>query len=186
MMNVDLKEEARLVLKAQEGDLTSVDRLLRLHQRPLFRHIYRMLRSEDDAYDALQQTFVIVVKNLRSLRKREMFRPYAFGVSTRVCLKMLSKRKRRMEDFSQDDHAHTDEAPSPEVLKQLKERRDALLGQVSTLSPKIRSVILLHFYEELSLPETAAALEINLGTVKSRLGAGLSMLRSIEEVKNHV
>jgi RNA polymerase sigma-70 factor, ECF subfamily len=178
-------DENRLVLKAQEGSPNAIDQLLRLYQRQLFRHIQRMLKSDDDAYDALQQTFIGVVKSLRNLRRRELFRPFAFGVASRVCLKALSRRKRQLEDTDQDEEP-ADTAPSPEILKQLQERRDVLLEQVTALSPKVRSVMLLHFYEGLSLPETAAALEINLGTAKSRLGAGLEKLRSIEEVKQHV
>jgi RNA polymerase sigma-70 factor (ECF subfamily) len=178
-------EESRLVLKAQEGSLNAIDQLLRRYQRPLFRHIQRMLRSDDDAYDALQQTFISVVKSLRNLRSREQFRPFAFGVASRVCLKALSRRKRQRENVDSDED-YADTAPSPEILRQFQEQRDALLEQVKALSPKVRSVILLHFYEGLSLLETAAALEINLGTAKSRLGAGLAKLRVIEEVKNHV
>ncbi len=185
-MNPFSTNENRLVLKAQEGSPSAIDQLLRLYERSLFRHIYWMMKNEDDAYDALQQTFLAIVKSLKNLRRRELFRPFAFGVATRVCLKMLSKHMSSKEDFDQEYAEHSDQNLSPEEEKQVKERRDSLLEQVGTLSPKIRSVILLHFYEDLSLPETAAALEINLGTVKSRLSAALSALRSMEEVKNHV
>ena len=58
-----------------------------------------------------------------------------------------------------------------------KEQIDAMLSEVEILSPPLRSVILLHFLEELTLCETAKALELPLGTVKSRLAAGLRQLR---------
>ncbi len=178
-------DEPRLVLRAQEGSSRAFDELLHRYQRPLFRHLRRMLRTDDQAYDVLQLTFIAIVRSIRSLRRREDFRPWAYGVATRVCLKTLSRGRTESNlDAAADDSA-TDSRLSPETLTWTREQRDALLEGVSQLSPRVRSVILLHIYEELSLPEVAAALEVGLGTVKSRLAAGLKKLRSIEEIASH-
>lgn len=178
-------DEPRLVLKAQEGCPRSFDQLLGRYEKPLFRHARRMLKSDDAAYDALQQTFLAVVKSIRRLRQRESFRPWLFGVATRVCLKMLSRRKIDADPAEEVGEAAPDGAPSPEEMALASERRDLLLDSVLALSPRVRSVMLLHFYEGLSLKDAAAALEISPGTAKSRLGAGLQRLRSFEEVRDH-
>jgi len=178
-------EEHWLVLKAQEGCPKSFDQLLARHEKPVFRHVHRMVRSDDDAYDALQQTFLTVVKSIRQLRQRESFRPWLFGVATRVCLKMLSRRRPTVALGEDIEEEAPDTAPSPEGAALANERRDLLLDLVLTLSPRIRSVMLLHFYEGLSLADVAAALEISPGTAKSRLAAGLQKLRSHEEVRDH-
>lgn len=178
-------EEERLVLRAQEGCPRSWGQLLSRYERPLFRHVRRMLKTEDEAYDVLQQTFVAVVKSIRRLRQRESFRPWLYGVATRVCLKVLSRRGLDLElpeSIGDETPAAT---PSPEGLAMANERRDMLLDLVLALSPRVRSVLLLHFYEGLSLTEVAAALEISPGTAKSRLAAGLCKLRSFEEVRDH-
>ena len=179
------RNEQRLVLRAQEGCPEAFDQLLTCYERPLYRHARRMLGSDDEAYDALQQTYMVIVRSIRQLRGREHFRAWAYGVATRTCLKRL-ERRRRNQGAELDDALAADGAPSPEMLVAAQQQREALLEQVLILSPPLRSVILLHFYEGLSLPELAAALEIPLGTAKSRLGAGLQKLRVIEEVKNHV
>ncbi|MBI5548360.1 MAG: sigma-70 family RNA polymerase sigma factor [Deltaproteobacteria bacterium] len=173
--------QQRLVLAAQAGSPRAFDELLRRWERPLFRHARRMLASDDEAYDALQQAFLAIVRSIRSLRRREQFRPWAYGVVTRVCLKARARRG----EAEEVEERLPDDAPSPELLAAASERRESLLAEVLTLSPRVRSVVLLHFYEGLSLPEVAAALDIELGTVKSRLGAGLQKLRSNEEVQDH-
>ncbi|MGI5861433.1 MAG: RNA polymerase sigma factor [Myxococcales bacterium] len=78
------EDQGRLVLRAQAGDARAFDELLRRHERPLFRHIFRLLGDEDRAYEVLQQTFLVLVRNIRRLRSRESFRPWAYGVATRV------------------------------------------------------------------------------------------------------
>jgi RNA polymerase sigma-70 factor, ECF subfamily len=173
----------QLVLRAQAGGLQAFDELLCLYQAPLFRHARRMLWTDDEAYDALQQSFLTIVRKIRNLRRRDKFRAWAYGVTTRVCLKMIGRRKGG--EVEADDVQLPDQAMSPDLLTETIQRREALLASVLTLSARLRSVILLHFYEELSLVEVAAALEINVGTAKSRLSAGLKKLRLIDEVKDH-
>jgi RNA polymerase sigma-70 factor (ECF subfamily) len=176
-----IRDEPRLVLRAQAGDPQAFDQLLRGYERPLFRHLCRMLGGEDEAYDVLQQTFLAIVRSLRNLQQREHFRAWAYGVATRICLKALARRSRGEEPLEDPDQAMADPATLPDLVAEASERRQALLSRVQGLSPRVRSVLLLHFYEELPLKEVAAALEISLGTAKSRLGAGLLKLRSMEE-----
>lgn len=172
-------DEERLVLRAQAGDQHAFEALLRRYEQPLFRHVHRMAGSEDAAYEALQETYLALVRNIRKLRDRRSFRPWAYGVATRVCLKARTKRARRREEPEEAEMA--DSSPLPETLAADHEQREALLEQIKGLSPRLRSVILLHFYEGLTLKEVAAALELSIGTVKSRLAAGLTQLRTSYE-----
>ena len=142
-----------------------------------FRHAYRMVGTEDGAYEALQESYLAIVRSIRQLKKRESFRPWAYGVTTRVCLKARSKRAGRRERYEERVEA-TDSGPLPESIAATHEQQEALIAQVRELSPRLRSVILLHFYEGLTLKEVAAALELSIGTVKSRLAAALARLRT--------
>lgn len=175
------EDEERLVLLAQSGDQRAFDALLRRYERPLFRHIHRMLGNEEACYEALQETYVVIVRSIRKLRSRSNFRPWAYGVATRVCLKARSKWARRHEE-SEEQFDPPDGRPTPDILVANREQKEELMDRVNLLSPRIRSVILLHFYEGLTLKEVATALEISIGTVKSRLGAGLERLRAQCEV----
>ena len=170
-------DEERLVLLAQAGDQHAFDTLLRSYERPLFHHIHRMLGNEEACYEALQETYLAIVRNIGKLRDRTSFRPWAYGVATRVCLKARTKWARRHEEYEEQVEA-PDGRPPPDVLAAVREQKEEIMDRVDLLSPRLRSVILLHFYEGLTLREVAAALEISLGTVKSRLAAGLERLRT--------
>ncbi|MGI5861434.1 MAG: RNA polymerase sigma factor [Myxococcales bacterium] len=73
-----------------------------------------------------------------------------------------------------------DAEPLPDSLASAREELEAVLQRLMKLSPKLRSVMLLHFFEGLPLKDVAAALEVSLGTVKSRLAAGLVQIRAAE------
>ena len=170
-------DEERLVLLAQSGDHRAFDTLLRKYEQPLFRHIHRMVGAEDAAYEALQETYLTMVRSIRKLQSRKHFRAWAYGVATRVCLKARTRKARQREVFDGEMEL-ADTRPLPDMVAATLERKEELMDQVKELSPRVRSVFLLHFYEGLTLKEVAAALELSIGTVKSRLAAGLSQLRT--------
>jgi RNA polymerase sigma-70 factor (ECF subfamily) len=175
--------EEKLVLRAQAGDRKAFDRLLRRYEVPLFHHVLRILGDEDATYTALQDTYLAIIKNVGKLRSRRHFRAWAFGVATRTCLKWISRKKRRREVRFSTEGVSEDPGLTPARLVALKERIDRMDERVLELSPNLLTVILLHFFEDLTLREVAAALELPIGTVKSRLAAGLARLRTqLEEV----
>ena len=169
-------DEARWVFKAQAGDRSALDQLLRQHEIPLLRHVYRVIGDEPAAYDALQETFIVVAKNIQRLRVREKFKAWLFGVATRVALSRRSRSWYARVSLGSDAEC-PDERNSGYELFARKEEVAQMLREVDALSAPLRAVILLHYIEELTLDETASALELPLGTVKSRLAAGLAQLR---------
>jgi len=141
--------------------------------QPSLLRFLRTLVGASGADDALQETLFQLYRKLGQLSAPELFRPWAFRIARRVGLHQM-KRESRWLDESSDavdlDTLPTDEAPpSEESLQHLLDEAE--------ISPASRVVLLLHFQEGLSLPEVAAALELPLGTVKSRLGYGLTLLR---------
>ncbi len=169
-------DEEKLVLRAQAGDSVAFDQLIRRYERPLFRHVYRLMHDEQAAYEALQETYIAVLRSIRKLRSRSSFRPWMYGVATRVCLKAHSKAARRPFP-SEMLNEPADLKPLPDSLASAREELEQVMDQIVAMSPRLRAVILLHFFEGLTLVEVAAALEIAPGTVKSRLHAALVQLR---------
>jgi len=177
----DPKREARLVLLAQSGDRDALESVLREVRMILLRYISGLVGTSA-AEDVLQNVFLDIWRNLKWLRDPELFRPWAWRIASRASFKFL-KRERRWSSRAWNPTAETvlvDDLPArPEPLTpELFSGLPAILQQ---LSPASRAVLLLHYVQELSIEETAAILDINIGTAKSRLAYGLTCLRKSME-----
>jgi len=162
------------VLQAQSGNRQALDELFRSVQEPLFRYIVTVVNDRHHAEDVLQEVFIRIYRKLRWLREPKAFRAWSYQIATREAFRYL-KRERLWTDQVRDEGVlnvmpAAEPVFSPELIQQLPE----LVGD---LSPASRAVIVLYYLHELSLVETAAVLDIPIGTVKSRLAYGLESLR---------
>jgi RNA polymerase sigma-70 factor (ECF subfamily) len=164
-------DQTLLVLLAQTGDRTALEQLLHDAYAPLRRYI-RGLVGAAFADDILQETSLQIFRKLPFLREAAVFRPWTFRIASRIAFSHL-KHARRWQPL--------DDAP-PEHLTtfnpSLGEPPDeAFLTLLDNVSPASRAVLLLHYQHGLSLEESAAILEIPIGTAKSRLHYGVTTLR---------
>lgn len=162
------------MLQAQSGNRQALDELFRSVQEPLFRYIVTVVNDRNHAEDVLQEVFIRIYRKLRWLREPKAFRAWSYQIATREAFRYL-KRERLWTDQVRDEGVlnvmpAAEPVFSPELIQQLPE----LVGD---LSPASRAVIVLYYLHELSLVETAAVLDIPIGTVKSRLAYGLESLR---------
>jgi RNA polymerase sigma-70 factor, ECF subfamily len=168
-----------LVARAQTGDREALDRVLRALQGPLYRHVLGLLGDADAARDALQDVLLIVYRKMGRVRDPRWFRAWAYRVATREALRRARRERGRPDAALLADPAPyldaaeqlvPDEAPHAELLARLPELLDAL-------SPASAVVLRMHYVDGLTHPEIAEALELSVGTVKSRLAYGLTRLR---------
>jgi RNA polymerase sigma-70 factor (ECF subfamily) len=117
-----------------------------------------------------------IARKLPSLRDPRWFRAWAYRIATRHAVRR-AKRDRFWETAARDEELFAIEAdePAPPIDE---ETRHELDRAITALPPASQLVIRMHYLDELSLPEIAEALEIPLGTVKSRVAYGLSSLRA--------
>ena len=120
---------------------------------------------------------MVIIKNIRKLRCRQSFRAWTLGIATRKCLHAVRKIVREKE-VPLAECGDQNSIPSAIELMIRKENAAVLKHNIDLLSAKLKAVVILHYQEELSLREVAAALEIAEGTVKSRLALALTILRS--------
>jgi RNA polymerase sigma-70 factor (ECF subfamily) len=160
------------VLRAQSGDREALELLLRSVQPSLLR-FSRALVGLSSADDVVQETLILVYRKLGQLTSPQLFRPWLFRIAKRAGLRHLKSARRWLDEF--EDATYLSDLPAQDSRPTHESVED--LVRMSDVSPASRVVLLLHFQEGLSLPEIAAALELPLGTVKSRLGYGLSLLR---------
>jgi RNA polymerase sigma-70 factor (ECF subfamily) len=161
-----------LVLRAQQGDREALDGVLRQVQGPLFRFIRSLVVDTSAADDVLQEALLRIARKLRWLEEPRHFRAWAFRVAAREAYRYFARRR---VDISLDDAAVEMLATEPEVWT--RDEVERARAAVTELSPASRAVIVLHYFEELPLREVADVLEIQPGTVKSRLAYGLACLR---------
>src|SRR5580658_8373865 len=161
-------DQTLLVLLAQAGDRAALEQLLRNSHAPLRRYITR-LAGADLADDILQETSIQIFRELPFLREPAVFHAWALRIASRIAITHL-KRAHRWQPL--------DDAPLGTFTPDLAVPPDAaFLSLLDRVSPASRAVLLLHYQHDLSLEETAAILEIPIGTVKSRLHYGVSSLR---------
>ena len=172
------------MLRAQSGDRDALDSLLESVQETLFGYISKLVGERALAEDILQEVFITIYRKLRWLREPELFRPWAFRIASRESFKRL-KRERRWSAQVRDE-AVLESIPALEAAEEFEPELAQHLPQlIARLSPASRAVLLLHYFEELSLGEIADVLGIAQGTVKSRLAYGLqSLRRAIREQAN--
>lgn len=160
------------MLRAQCSDREALEALLRSVQ-PSLRRYLSALAGTTDADDLLQDVLVIVIRKLGALNDPKLFRPWTFRIASREAFRHI--RKRRLWQGRHEDDARLEEVPMPEIRPSGELLKQLLAAE--SISPASRAVLVLHFQEELSLPDVAAILDIPLGTAKSRLAYGLSSIR---------
>lgn len=175
---LDLRSpEARVVVGlAQTGDRQALDRLLRALQEPVHAHIQAIVRDPDASRDVLQDTLLIVARKLGWLRDPRWFRAWAYRIATREAIRRSRADRRWLELLDSDERLQNVPDPRDEELfePELVARVPRLL---ESLPPAAQVVLRLHYLEGLTLVEIAEALEVPVGTVKSRLAYGLGALR---------
>ena len=178
-------DEARLVRRARDGDADAYGELVTMHQAAAFRVAYLLLGSAADAEDAAQEGFVRAHLALDRFRVGEPFRPWLLAVVGNEARNRRRARGRRegmlvraMTAFRGGAAAGVPAAaPQPERVALAGETRAELREALASLGEEERLVVTCRYLLELSEAETAAALGIPLGTVKSRLHRGLRRLR---------
>jgi RNA polymerase sigma-70 factor, ECF subfamily len=164
-------DQTLLVLLAQSGDRAALEQLLRDTHAPLRRYITRLVGAAL-ADDILQETSLQIFRKLPFLREPAVFRPWTFRIASRIAFSHL-KQARRWQPLD-DAPSECLTSPNPSLGEPPD---DAFLTLLDRVSPASRAVLLLHYQHDLSLEESAAILEIPIGTAKSRFHYGVTTLR---------
>lgn len=165
-----------LAARAQLGDRGALEQLLRQLQPPLAEHIRTIVRDDDLAADVLQDVLIIIARRLGTVRQTGWVRAWAYRIATREAYR-AARRSRRGQAVPLDElHELPDVAaddsriPDEELLAELH-------AKLAELPPAAQLVLRMHYLQALTHQEIAEALEIPIGTVKSRLAYGLACLR---------
>lgn len=174
------QRETWWVLQAQSGSHEALNELFKNIQEPLFRYVVSLVRDQHLAEDILQEVFIRIYRKVKWLREPEAFRAWAYQIASREAFRHL-RRERHWSDQVRDQEMLAALPATARDTEFPRELIESLPQLVEKLSPASRAVVVLFYLHELSLVETAAVLEIPLGTAKSRLAYGLQSLRRVFE-----
>ena len=151
-----------------------------MHQGIAFRTAYLITGDAQDAEDAAQEAFVKAYRALGRFRPGAPFRPWLLQIVANEARNRRRSAGRRagLALRAAAEEPSGDAAPSPEAALVASERRRELLAALERLREEERLVLACRFFLDLSEEETAAALGIRRGTVKSRQSRALDQLRS--------
>ena len=173
--------ETQLVRRAQAGDAVAYGDLVTMHQAAAFRVAYLLLGSAADAEDSTQEAFVKAYLSLGRFRAGEPFRPWLLAVVGNEARNRRRARRRRegvlARAMAAVGRTGAAVAVSTEEALLAGETRTVVRAALLRLGEEERRVVACRYLLELSEAETAAALAIPAGTVKSRLHRGLRRLR---------
>ena len=172
-------DEAGLVERARRGDLDAWETLVRTHQGIAFRTAYLLAGNAADAEEAAQDGFVKAHRALGRFRRGAPLRPWLLRIvanEARNRRRSASRRERLALRAAHEDRPG-DAVPSPEAALLARESHERLLAAVEALPEEHRDAVACRYLLELSEEETAAALGIRKGTVKSRVSRALARLR---------
>lgn len=170
----DARSDQQLVDAANHGDASAFEALYDRYRDWVFNLALRFTRDHALAADVTQETFLYLLRKFPGLTLTAKLTTFLYPVVRHNAL-AAQRSVRRMQHA---EHMDT-QAPAGDV------HESALRQAVDALEPGQREVIILRFVDELSLQEIALALQIPLGTVKSRLHGALSRLRASPQLRKY-
>ena len=167
-----------LCVRAKAGDISAASELVGLFYERIFAYFRRLCGNDDDAADLTQKTFFKVWTSLATYQQRSSFSTWLHGIAHHVYVDW--RRTNKPADSPSDEWWETRAAEGPSPFEDAAERDMAhrLFALVNRLEERAKQAVHLHYYQGLSLEETAEALGIATSTVKYRLREALDFLRT--------
>lgn len=181
--------EAEFIARLKAGDSDAFDLLVTRHSADIYALLIRLTNDAEEANDLLQETFLSVVKAIRSFRGDSQLKTWLYRIAVNHSRNRFRwwKRRKFEKTVSLDSSYGDEERPlsdtirgnlrDPEEDAILRERQQALKDALAALPAIFREVIILSDIEGFDYETIAETLEVNIGTVKSRLSRGRAELK---------
>ncbi len=170
-----------LVRAAAKGRTEAFEELVRLHEKKVYALTLRMCGNPEDARDAAQEAFLSAWRGLPSFRGEAGFSTWLYRLASNAAIDQLRRNRRQREEASLDagEMDTPDQSPGPQEAAEGSELQRAVADGLASLSEDHRRILLLREYQQLSYDEIAQTLDMDLGTVKSRISRARRALRKI-------
>jgi RNA polymerase sigma-70 factor (ECF subfamily) len=169
-----------LVLRCQRGESSAFDALIRQWEKRLFYFIRRLVASEEDAWDVLQQTWIRVLKGIKRLNAPDRLSVWLYQIAR--CAAISHRRSLYRQKIQPEPCPELEHLSSADDSEQFDDFEQVHFG-LGRIGLAHREVLTLHFLESFSVDEIADVLGVPAGTVKSRLFHAKRALRAVLERK---
>ena len=171
------EQEMHCVRRVLDGDVNAFEQLMHAHEKTVYNLALRALGNPQDAEDVTQEAFLKAYRSLSSFRGDSKFSVWLYRIVSNLCLDFLRARSRRPSQSLtvEDDEGEVgeleipDEHFSPEKLLDRKLTRESVQRGLASLPDDARQILLLRELKGLSYEEIADVLDLEPGTVKSRI-----------------
>ncbi len=177
-LELDYQYLAQLVIRAQDGDSNAFAELYAATYQQQYRYAYKYLHDAELAKDALQETFIQALKNIRKLKNPELFIAWLNRINFHTCYDMRKSRHDDLQDNYSEDHLeklHSQHGRAEEEVVEI-DSKQYILDRVMSLPLSESQVILMKYYQNLTNDEIAQAMNISRSTVKRYLKSGRERL----------
>ena len=188
-------DDSNLVRQSQHGDSAAMEELILKYQNRIYNVILKICADPDDAAELTQETFVKVIENIDKFQGKSRFYTWAFRIAVNLTLNYRQKNSKfdissldaereleetrttqAMKEFLKDDNS-----PDPVEVAQNKELCDLTIKALLQLDEPQKAIVVLRDIEGMNYAQIAEVLDIELGTVRSRLSRARGRLREILE-----
>ncbi|MBR1456318.1 MAG: sigma-70 family RNA polymerase sigma factor [Oscillospiraceae bacterium] len=171
------EQEAAVIRRVTEGDVNAFEDLVAAYEKNVYNLALRMTGNAQDAEDMAQEAFIKAYNSLPNFRGDSKFSVWLYRIVSNVCLDFLRRQNRRPasslsvedEDGEETQMDVPDESQSPELLLERRLTREAVQRGLQALPDEQRQILLLREIQGLSYEEIGLALDLEAGTVKSRI-----------------
>lgn len=187
-MSESQKEDALLVARAQAGDRNAFNALVQRYEVRAYQYAYRLCRNQELASDLVSETFLRVYNALHHFKGNSSFATWLYRIMTNCFLDYRKRDKSKMmvsidaamqgED-SELERDIKDTARNPQEETERTHRLSKFEEAISQLADFQQSMLVMYHAETMSYEEIAAALDLPVGTVKSRLNRARIALRDL-------
>ncbi len=172
-----MSAELKLVERSKGGDLTAFEELVLMYQKQIYNLSYRMMGNEEDACDMTQEAFLKAFRAIKKFNSKSTFGTWVYRIAVNTCIDELRKRKKiKLYPVVHNDNLESDgsklivdTADLPEEQIEQRETAKQVQRAINSLPEDHRTVIILRDIQGKAYQEIARILNLNIGTVKSRI-----------------
>lgn len=172
--------DERLLEQMAEGDQAAFEAFVHRYHVPIHQYTERLLKDSKKAEDVVQETFIRLLKQLKSKQIPTYPKAWLYRVASNICKDYWRSAQYRSEDTAKEEMPVTvDQQASVIEIYERQETRKEMLASLKSLSESQQQIVTLRFYQDMKLKEIAEILNIPLGTVKSNLFHALKKLKGV-------